>query len=430
MIAAHADFSEFGTTEIRNRRTTTVTRYSNSAQIEQYEACWRPNPRLLAKSMPKAQALPELRLRCNRLADSDQVRVAPSSVADLVLYAKLYGGPILVQTCAWSDDDLRDLHPLWFLYQKSLHTHTSLKRAFRSVKDFQRRGNWSGQQSAELELPVFEYGDRVNLRRLLQLGYEACQKVGIQNPKMREKIRMGLYAGVRKTSYQLPDPETFLTRVRQALYSDSWTSGSNETVFLQQVWDHFRYALAKHLDEPQERFDEWLFGAGNTVLTQITQKSKAHGEALDRSLASQAMTELGWRGFVRLSECVAALMRAVMEGGLANLVISEPSRNAFGLLYYQQEKLGGIPLCMLQPRISFVRDAVSDLLESPQDENAWEVFYGMLTCYSILVRYRREADREMKNRMFTLGDYDNQIADKNAQDLIKDYADDEEDEEE
>ncbi|HEX4592319.1 MAG TPA: hypothetical protein VH120_20460 [Gemmataceae bacterium] len=209
-------------------------------------------------------------------------------------------------------------------------------------------------------------------------------------------IRLGLLAAARRNPL---DPETLSpdqarTLVRLALFGLGPVPKSRADVVRSTVRDRLLTALARHLNDETETFNDWLKKHDNLV--HAIAKKKSGGRPLDRELVRQVLLEIIFDSFGDVGDCISMQMTAFTQAFAEPLSDSEQAR--FDSLYRGQPYLGGIPLVLLRTRFAFLQEALTDLWEKPTDRLRIGVVLRLLQYYGEMCDKRRLADSSYKRR--------------------------------
>lgn len=390
MATRTVDWGAFGNVE----ENVPPTPVEGRPDLKQSELVWKPTDELLSKAQQlglNAPSLETLHLSTFQFGSSRGVRLVPPEIDYLVPFAKLWGREILEEGGVWNSGEGYELDFGWFLYQKACRTHAFIKRAFKSMKDL--RVSEKAQEIFEHEhiLSVAHQGKIMTAETLLDLGDRIAEERG-EPRTVATKIRLGLYACAKDNSLPM-EPENVAGLIRQALFDEEKAPPRVDEEVLEQVKQRSELAFSNHLDESLEETYDWLWGSRNTFLSQIIKQQKQPGGVLDRQAALASLIELGWRGLHQVSECIEAVMRSVAESLPDDYALSDEGHQLHDLLYYRQERLGGLPLILLKQRFSFAEEAICDLMNSPGDDRCFQVLYRLLSLYADMAGQRRQADR-------------------------------------
>lgn len=370
-----------------------------ASPLLQSQLAWRPSEEIQQRTLQtstEAKPLEMLQINALQFAGGRGLRLAPPDVGYLIACAKLWGRAILEQAGVWSSGHGYDLDLNWFLYQKSRRTQAFLKRAFRGVKDLRVSRKAQLAVGSQHILSVVYRGKPLDEMSLLELGAQTAEVLGMR-PTVATKIRLGLYACAKDNPLDL-EREHAGALIRRALFDEDKAPVRVNPKILAHMKLRAGSAIRDHTFESLTMFHEWIWGPGNTFLSQLAKQTKQPGGRLDREDALAAMVQLGWEGVLQLAECVEALMCSVTKNLPEGYQLVGDDRKLFELLYYRQERLGGLPLIMIKDRFSFAKEAIRDLMESPDDERCFQVLYRQLSDYVALANQRRLADRLTKKK--------------------------------
>ena len=79
--------------------------------------------------------------------------------------------------------------------------------------------------------------------------------------------------------------------------------------------------------------------------------------------------------------------------------LTEPERVIFDTMYRKQPCLGHLPLIVLHERFDFLRKAILEVWDCPQDPSRMGVVLRMLQIYGEMTSKRREGDRRYKKQI-------------------------------
>lgn len=300
------------------------------------------------------------------------------------------------------DAERRRIHDTAWLYaQKLLGSRALLRRRFTGPADFRVSREMRDATGVPNVVPADLDRAPLDVAGLMRLGNEEAARQGVDSPGREEAVRLGLYAAARRNPLpagSLVDEGTGDARlrrlVRSALLEPDLAPGDVTDEELGIVTERFADAVEPHLGDDRDDFDVWFDGPKNTLVSQMAKRRKAPGGGLDPKRVTAALAELGWRGLRLGAECVEMQMRAVAADLPEPLSAADLAR--YEAVYYRRPWLGGLSLCLLWGRFEFLKEAVWDVVERPEDELAVGTLLRLLQYYAAAAPQRREVDRARK----------------------------------
>lgn len=236
-------------------------------------------------------------------------------------------------------------------------------------------------------------GHRLSVGQLTENGRRAAVKAGYRNPTSKHAIAFGLFQAAQLNPLEV-QPEGVPALVRMALFDVDPSKDVPSEELLEQVKERLLEAIDSHLLDPQEEFDRWFVGPGNSLVKQIAQQKLKRGGELQREEVRGALLHLGWEAYGYVGQCVHALMRTVKNSMPDPL--DDKEKRLFEQMHEGQPCFGDLPLALLAERSSFLRRAVLTIWHEPDDPNHVRILHRLLSYYSDVSRKRREADRQSK----------------------------------
>lgn len=264
----------------------------------------------------------------------------------------------------------------------------------------------------DLGLDTRGHGQRWDLIRLREEGIAGATAAGHPNPTPDQILRFGLLAAATITPFRFGLDE-IKDLVRLTLFDFASTTEWAESADLEHVdgntreeklrhfraeaiayvAHHTRESLKGHLHDTTEEFDRWLKDPKSDLVRRISKRKDCN---LSRRQVRRALLEIGWQSLETVGRCIDAQMRAFQAA------LPEPLTEAETLLfassYLSNPDFGGLPLLLLHDRLDFLREAILETWNRPDDRDAVAVLHTMMHYYSELASNRRAADRRYKQR--------------------------------
>ena len=355
---------------------------------------WRPPPELVA-------GVPEnFKLELDVLTGRDGVRriVPKQTVATFIRHAAVGGVALLAARTSMDDETRFSYRMMLMLSQQAHRFREHLDRGFRRESDLYRStGRRNGGDSShilpeELGLYPRQHGPGWNPADVLDHGRRAASK---SNPTTAELIRLGLLEAARRNPL---DPNAISeaqagSLVRMALFADPGNEPLAEAQF-SEIQSRLLEAVQKQDRKPGAQFWKWLYDDLDNIVHAIA-KRKTRGIRLNRMEVRRGILELVTQSHRYVGDCVHVQMQALAASLPTPLSPTEQSQ--FDAVYSRQKYLGGLPLVLLRDRFDFLKEAILDVWDEPNDHERTGVLLRMLDYYGQMARNKRESDRAAKS---------------------------------
>lgn len=245
----------------------------------------------------------------------------------------------------------------------------------------------------DLGLDPFGHGTRWSVRELIQRGAEAARSAGDREPTTGQCIRFGFMEAARHNPLPVEADRVPLL-VRTALFHVD-PADEPDSQLVEVVTERLLTALHLHLEDGGEAFEKWFLGPKNSLVHQLSKQKRSPGGQLDEAAVRQVLLHLGWQSYESGSNCLHAQMRT-FQNALPH-PLRDPERLLFEHMYQRQLYLGNLPLALLIPRLTFLKEMLWEMWEHLPDLSRVPVFHRLLDYYSILANRRRQADRLIKS---------------------------------
>lgn len=360
---------------------------------------WAPPPEI-AEKLPHGFSL-----SLDSLTGMDGVRrfVPALPTPDFILQASLGGSALLGLKAGLSAEQRYSYHAMRLIYQQAPRLREHLDRSFHREQDlYIPRAGRIGQEDKhilpdDLGLDAGGHGHPWNPRELIAEGRAAALAEGTSSPVEADSIRLGLTVAARRRPFKLTSLSrtASLQLVRLALFDLGPSTGPIQATEVETIEERLLSALNQHLGDDPGSFDQWFFGSLDNLVHRIAKKKRGGG-TLSREVVRQAHLEMVFRAHTYMGDCVH-LQMVEFSRALPEPLTSE-EQALFDSIYTKETRLGGLPLILLRDRFDFVREAVLDILERPQDRRRVGVLLRLLQYYGDMTRKRREGDRRYKQQ--------------------------------
>jgi len=206
-------------------------------------------------------------------------------------------------------------------------------------------------------------------------------------------IAFGLTEAARESPLYLEASETQAI-VRVALFDlgagDAQVTREQQDFVTEQVVT----SLEDHLHDSPEGFRRWIEDPKGNLVHRIAKKKGCPGGPLRREQVHGALVQLAWQSYQYAARSIDAMMR-VFRNALPE-PLSESDQKIFELFYLAQPCFGGLPLVMLHERFGFLRGALTDILDAPDDPRPKALLYRVLWYYAQMAATRRRCDRQAR----------------------------------
>lgn len=406
MEVTHA--ASFGTTTFAKPKIVEVVSPRDASQkitVSRARGEWRPPPRLLP-FLPKDFKVP---LECYTGADGLR-RIVPCCNFEELIDLGAVGGLAVLHGLE-GFDKARDAtyHLMRLVHQhvcgrdylgtRGMKEH--LTREFNYSRDLyvRRSGRVSDDERDVLpdNIGVTAHGEghRLTVKQLTYRGRQAAHEAGHANPTNRSAIRFGLDL---TADVDPPDvkPKEVPALVRRAIFDDDSQAEPPSPELIEIVKERLQDAIRQHHADSRDDFYHWFLGAKNSLVKQIAQQKGKRGGKLSRHDVRRVLLHLGLRAYEYLGPCVHALMRTIKNS--IPQALNDQEKQLFEHMYESQPYYGNLPAAMLAERMPDIKLAVLKIWEEPQNHRHVRVLHRLLAYYAEMVRKRRQADSQSKQR--------------------------------
>lgn len=289
-----------------------------------------------------------------------------------------------------------------FIYDYVQQTQAHLDCNFRSRSQlFIKRGSRGDDGEpdvlpSDLGFSAAGRGPRWTIDKLLSEGAGATAAEGIVDPSDKDKIRSGLYVAARRRPLRRNATEA-RADLRRALFDTEALVAAPGRRLTAIVQDRLYRLLDRHLDDSQEKFNEWFFPAGGRNLPRaIGRQPNRPGGILTNEEVTGVLLHLAWKAYGSTATAIGAVGQA-FQAALAQ-PLTRQEKAIFDWTLMPHRSFGGLTRLMLMERGDFLRPALEDLLSDPRDRVALGAMHRLLVWYPEMVSKRRAADRRNKRR--------------------------------
>jgi len=224
-------------------------------------------------------------------------------------------------------------------------------------------------------------------------GRKLAEENGYNNPPMNQIIEYGLFAAAMKNPLQVSNPQEIESLLRLALYDIPQDAECHDEM-KEWIEDQILAAIELHMDDTQEKFNQWFSSSSNTFIKQIAKKKCPHG-TLTNDMVRKVLLDLGWQAYAYMAGCLNTQMKCFQNAMPEPL--SGKEREIFEMIYLQQEYFNNLPLVLLQERIPFLKWPMLSVLSGRNDFAFVGTLHRLLYYYSSMIDSRRRADLLAKN---------------------------------
>jgi len=237
-------------------------------------------------------------------------------------------------------------------------------------------------------------GQRLSVSQLMRLGRAAAVEAGYRQPTSKTAIEFGLYEAAKRNPLLIKTDEA-IKLVRMALI-DIESVDAVSPQLRDIVWVRLYQAMISHAGDSVEDFRGWFLGSDNSLIKQLAQPKAKDGGRLKQNDVRNALLQLGRDADQYLGPCIDTFVWTVGHSIIPPL--SEEEKRMFGRMYGRQPYYGNLPLALLSARTEEIGLAVQAIWNEPQNEEHLRVLHRLLYWYAEMVRKRRRADLQFKQR--------------------------------
>ena len=402
------DPSHFGT--ITFGETETITKAAHGMPDGQFTyhrttGQWRP-PERIARFLPEGTYVP---LACYTVSDGLR-RIVPDCGFENLIDLGAKCGPAILHAIRGFDPE-RDFsyRAMHFIHQfvrgatygrgKGMQEH--LTRQFAHSRDLHVRppGRLADNERDVLPdnvgLNMDGEGKRLSVAQLTETGRQAAREAGSHTLVSKNAIRFGLFEAAKRNPLRV-EPDRLPALIQTALFNVNRTDPGLSEEFVEIVMERLLEAIHSHINDPQERFEAWLYGANSSVIKQIAKQRRARGGKLPQDDVREAFLHLGWRAYTYVGQGVHSLMRTIRNAMPDPL--NEQEQRIFSHMHESQPYYGNLPLTLLAERSDALGLAIQAIWNEPENEDHVPVLHRLLAYYADMARRRRAADRRSKQQ--------------------------------